>query len=365
MKTGLYRAMIGVTLGLSLAARAGDVSFGLSYASGEAPYEPVYVEGQDVSDVNVFYQTLSPHGRWIDMQGMGLCWQPAVAVATTGWHPYCQNGRWVWSTRGWYWQSSYPWGWAPFHYGRWTLEPSCGWVWVPGTVWAPAWVNWRYDDDSHLGWAPLPPGTTFMTGSGLCYGGRPVGTDFGFGLTASHYVFVSSDSFLSFDIGYVAMPWSSCNRYYEQSHHVYHGYNGHRGGSEPFRHELPPEMIRSPSRRSLRTQQVVMDRAAAPQQPAYTPMTRSGGGSERTYTPAYTPAPSAPSSRRSANVMSVARQASAPAPSYTPAPATRSAPSSPRVTSSVSAPARSTAPASAPASSGSRRSSAIRQINGH
>ena len=31
-----------------------------------------------------------------------------------------------------------------------------GWVWVPGTVWAPAWVSWRYGG-GYVGWAPLPP----------------------------------------------------------------------------------------------------------------------------------------------------------------------------------------------------------------
>jgi hypothetical protein len=31
-----------------------------------------------------------------------------------------------------------------------------GWVWVPGTRWAPAWVSWR-SGDGYYGWAPLPP----------------------------------------------------------------------------------------------------------------------------------------------------------------------------------------------------------------
>jgi len=33
---------------------------------------------------------------------------------------------------------------------------SDGWLWVPGRVWAPAWVDWR-QNDTYLGWAPLPP----------------------------------------------------------------------------------------------------------------------------------------------------------------------------------------------------------------
>ena len=31
-----------------------------------------------------------------------------------------------------------------------------GWVWIPDTVWSPAWVAWR-DSDDYVGWAPLPP----------------------------------------------------------------------------------------------------------------------------------------------------------------------------------------------------------------
>ena len=30
-------------------------------------------------------------------------------------------------------------------------------MWVPETVWAPAWVSWRRSSD-HMVWAPLPPG---------------------------------------------------------------------------------------------------------------------------------------------------------------------------------------------------------------
>lgn len=38
---------------------------------------------------------------------------------------------------------------------------SCaGWVWVPDTEWAPAWVSWR-TNDHYVGWAPLPPEARF------------------------------------------------------------------------------------------------------------------------------------------------------------------------------------------------------------
>jgi hypothetical protein len=81
-------------------------------------------------------------------------WQPAGVAED--WQPYTY-GKWVWTDEyGWYWDSDYEWGWAPFHYGRWTYMDEYGWVWVPGTVWAPAWVDWRSSTD-YIGWYPLPP----------------------------------------------------------------------------------------------------------------------------------------------------------------------------------------------------------------
>jgi len=43
-----------------------------------------------------------------------------------------------------------------FTYGRWALSPVFGWVWVPGDVWGPAWVDW-FSGDGFVGWAPLSP----------------------------------------------------------------------------------------------------------------------------------------------------------------------------------------------------------------
>jgi hypothetical protein len=59
-----------------------------------------------------------------------------------------------------------PWAWATFHYGRWYYDTGLGWAWVPGAVWAPAWVAWR-DGGGYLGWAPLPPSVGFSGETGL------------------------------------------------------------------------------------------------------------------------------------------------------------------------------------------------------
>jgi hypothetical protein len=52
------------------------------------------------------------------------------------------------------------WGDVTYHYGRWYDAPSNGWVWIPGTTWAPAWVAWR-EGGGYCGWAPLPPQAGF------------------------------------------------------------------------------------------------------------------------------------------------------------------------------------------------------------
>jgi hypothetical protein len=103
-----------------------------------------------------YYDNLAPYGNWVNVDGYGVCWQPAVAVVNTAWRPYCDHGHWVYSNCGWYWYSDYSWGWCAFHYGRWLPHATLGWCWVPGSAWAPAWVTWRYSNN-YCAWAPLPP----------------------------------------------------------------------------------------------------------------------------------------------------------------------------------------------------------------
>lgn len=117
---------------------------------------PRTTEAQEIS-FGVFYSSLAPYGHWVRVGTYGMCWQP-VGMRQE-WAPYT-SGHWVWTEYGWTWVSNYPWGWAPFHYGRWVYEADYGWIWAPGYVWAPAWVQWRWGG-GYCGWAPLPPGFHF------------------------------------------------------------------------------------------------------------------------------------------------------------------------------------------------------------
>lgn len=143
---------------------------------------------------NYFYDSLSPYGTWVEIEGYGRCWQPTVVVVNRGWRPYCDGGRWIYTDYGWYWMSDYSWGWAPFHYGRWFTHPRYGWCWWPDRVWGPSWVSWRYSND-YCGWAPLPPAAYYRPGFGFSYYGSSVGVSFGFGLGADFFTFVSWNNF--------------------------------------------------------------------------------------------------------------------------------------------------------------------------
>lgn len=79
---------------------------------------------------------------------------PAVVVAPV-YRPYT-NGQWIATDEGWYFKAPTPQEEIVHHYGRWTYSPAMGYVWVPGRVRSPAWVDWREDEDN-VAWTPIPP----------------------------------------------------------------------------------------------------------------------------------------------------------------------------------------------------------------
>ncbi len=120
------------------------------------------------------YQDLDAYGHWHDVSGYGPVWTPAGVAAD--WAPY-RFGHWVWiAPWGWTWVENEPWGFAPFHYGRWALIQS-SWCWVPGPVvvrpvYSPAFVAFVGGNGFSLSigagggpgvaWFPLAPGEVYV-----------------------------------------------------------------------------------------------------------------------------------------------------------------------------------------------------------
>ncbi|MHB1123094.1 MAG: DUF6600 domain-containing protein [Ramlibacter sp.] len=112
----------------------------------------------------VGYQELDPHGQWRRDPVHGAVWLPQAMPAN--WAPY-RHGHWDWiAPWGWTWVDDAPWGFAPFHYGRWTMLDG-QWAWVPGRlgvrpVYAPALVAFLGGGTGSVTWFPLAPGEAWQ-----------------------------------------------------------------------------------------------------------------------------------------------------------------------------------------------------------
>jgi len=110
---------------------------------------------------------LDDFGDWHTTDDYGPVWFPTTVAV--GWAPY-RAGHWAWIPPwGWTWVDDAPWGYAPFHYGRWVSVGS-RWGWMPGPmiarpVYAPALVAFVGGDGWNVsvgigqpvGWFPLGP----------------------------------------------------------------------------------------------------------------------------------------------------------------------------------------------------------------
>ena len=119
-------------------------------------------------------QDLDDNGQGQETEEYGYVWTPTVVAA--GWAPY-RFGQWAWvGPWGWTWVDAAPWGYAPFHYGRW-VSLNHGWGWVPGPrnvrpVYAPALVGWVGGpgggpltvSGSNVAWFPLGPHEAYVPG---------------------------------------------------------------------------------------------------------------------------------------------------------------------------------------------------------
>jgi hypothetical protein len=198
-------------------AGAGILGVALAFGMGSTSARAEVSVGVDVHadvDISLFNDRLSPHGAWVEVAELGRVWQPKQALSDKEWRPYLNDGHWVWTDNGWYWESTYEWGWAAFHYGRWTRDTKYNWVWSPDVTWAPAWVSWR-ESESEYGWAPLPHGSRFERGN---FVGVNVELD------ADFYSFVPAKSFLTVNLATVAVPRARAVTIYKETKVVNNSY---------------------------------------------------------------------------------------------------------------------------------------------
>ncbi|MEP6944191.1 MAG: DUF6600 domain-containing protein, partial [Betaproteobacteria bacterium] len=145
--------------------RGGD-AFERFVVERDARFDRV-VSARYVSSEVVGYEDLDRYGSWRPVASYGNVWFPQEVAAD--WAPY-RHGHWSWiDPWGWTWVDDAPWGFAPFHYGRWAYVDN-RWGWVPGPVdvrpvYAPALVafvggaNFSVSVSSGpaIGWFPLGP----------------------------------------------------------------------------------------------------------------------------------------------------------------------------------------------------------------
>jgi hypothetical protein len=170
----------------------------------------IYASNSGVSlSFSYFDDDLAPYGQWVDYEPYGQCWIPANTPY--GWRPYW-DGHWAYTDCGWTWVSNEPWGWATYHYGRWHFDPYHGWMWVPGTVWAPSWVAW-HSGNGYVGWAPLPPAAHWDVHVGLHFGGVSA-------IPVSNWCFVEQRHFTHSKIKYKVVNRSRNDVIYHHTRNV-------------------------------------------------------------------------------------------------------------------------------------------------
>jgi len=111
-------------------AMVGDPDDFESWAFARDIHEQQTQTSDYISNEMTGYEDLDDYGHW-DYGDEGLMWIPNQLPV--GWAPF-QVGEWNWiEPWGWTWVDAEPWGFAPFHYGRWT-HTNGGWCWIPGPV---------------------------------------------------------------------------------------------------------------------------------------------------------------------------------------------------------------------------------------
>jgi hypothetical protein len=138
----------------------------LQWAAAAAPSpQAQQAAAANVSPQVTGYDQLAQYGQWQTIDPYGPVWFPDMTQLPADWQPY-RYGHWAtippWGST---WIDDQPWGFAPFHYGRWA-QFNGRWGWIPNArnapvVFAPALVTFIRTDGDTVGWVPLGPGEDY------------------------------------------------------------------------------------------------------------------------------------------------------------------------------------------------------------
>ena len=150
-----------------------------------------------VSRDTVGYDDLDDYGTWKEEPEAGNVWVPNNV--SPDWAPY-SDGNWAYvAPWGWTWVGAEPWGFAPYHYGRWNYYGGY-WGWSPGPIYATPYYG---------------PAFVGFLGGGF-------GVDVGFG-----YGFGGGYGWFPLGWGEPFRPWYHCGRGYWNNVNVYNTHFNH------------------------------------------------------------------------------------------------------------------------------------------
>ncbi len=126
----------------------------------------------------------SVYGEWVWHDLYGYVWRPFYNdyYPWGTWQPF-YHGRWSFIGGSLFWIPEEPWGWVPYHLGLWVWDKNKGWVWIPGSFFAPAWAVW----DFYFGYYAWRPWTLYDWYLGTTFG--PYGYNYSLG---SYYAYFYS-----------------------------------------------------------------------------------------------------------------------------------------------------------------------------
>ena len=122
----------------------------------EGSYLPKPLQKLPLAVFNFAQKFGNIHGEWIWHDLYGYVWRPYLndqRYPWGTWQPYI-NGSWTGYGGELFWVPAEPWGWVPYHLGIWMWDKGKGWVWLPGSMFAPAWAVWEFYSGMYS-WRPF------------------------------------------------------------------------------------------------------------------------------------------------------------------------------------------------------------------